>query len=124
MLELQTIFIAMSIAHGIPEGLLSSLCKVESGHKPAALNAKDGNSPSYGLCQIKLATAQSVGFKGRPKDLMHPATNAWYAAVYLKKQHNRYRSWVRAVKAYNAGRAMNADHNQYSKKVYTLWGAL
>ena len=103
------IFIIAGVLAGVNPNLLSAVCFVESGHKPSAYVAMDGQSPSYGLCQIKLATARQVGFEGSTRDLMHPATNALYAAKYLRWQYERYGSWDKAVSAYNAGRAIKGN---------------
>ena len=107
----------VAILHGIDPSIMTSLCHVESRHNPAAYVKHDGNSPSYGLCQIKLATAKSVGFTGKPQELFDPVINAHYAARYLAKQMTRYHGNVKlAVSAYNAGRAIKSNH-KYVKKV-------
>lgn len=76
----------------------------------------DGGSPSYGACQVKLATARHMGFKGTPSQLMEPRTNAAIAAKYLNYQIKRYGSADKAVSAYNAGRYIRANAG-YVRKV-------
>jgi soluble lytic murein transglycosylase-like protein len=113
---------------GLPQGLLSALCFVESSHRPAAINLDDNGSASIGLCQIKLETARLVGFKGTESDLQNqPKLNAMYAAKYLKKQLNRYHGNVpKAVAAYNAGTYYQkkngmAANQYYVNKVFKAW---
>ena len=65
----------------------------------------DGGTPSYGICMVKQETAEFLGYHGKPEGLMDPATNAKYAALYLKYQHERYDGdWCKTVAAFNAGR--------------------
>jgi len=59
---------------------------------------------AYGLMQIKLETAQDMGFTGIPAQLYIPATNIEYGTKYLRYQLDRYSSDLRkAISAYNAG---------------------
>ena len=104
--------LAAALSHNIPPNLLRSVCYVESKHNPKALNKHDGGSPSYGLCQIKFATAKHFGFRGSPSALFNPYTNARYAARYLDYQYRRYGSWYRAIAAYNKGHANKVVTNQ------------
>lgn len=61
----------------------------------------------YGLMQIRLTTAQMLGYTGSPDLLLNPTVNVRYGAEYLDWQKKRYMgeydpiSW--AVAAYNAG---------------------
>jgi soluble lytic murein transglycosylase-like protein len=98
---------------GVPLRLLKAVCKVESALNPKATHYDDGGSHSYGLCQIKLETARSVGFTGSVPKLYNPYVNAYYAGRYLKFQLVRYRGdWVRAISAYNAGHAKKVIKNR------------
>ena len=120
------LFTSFTASHDLPQGLLSALCHVESKHQVSAFVAHDGSSPSYGVCQIKLATARSVGFKGQEKDLMQPSINIKYAAKYLKRQLNRYNGDTRkAVAAYNAGTYFEKNKRPanftYVRKVFSAW---
>jgi soluble lytic murein transglycosylase-like protein len=110
-----SIFMFAGILAGVEPSLISAVCWVESTHREEAYVAKDGDSPSYGLCQIKLATARDMGFTGKPSELMNGAVNAYYAAKYLRWQYDRYGSWEKAVSAYNCGRACN--NTSYQVKV-------
>lgn len=120
-------FVMASQAFNLPPGLLSALCYVESGHRPQALHAHDGGSSSIGVCQIKMATAKTVGFYGTVKDLKAPQTNIYYSAKYLKRQLSRYdNDPIKAVAAYNAGtHRVNKKglvmNRKYVTKVFTAW---
>lgn len=112
---LASIFIFAGILAGVDPALLSSVCYVESHHREDAYVAMDGATPSYGICQIKLATARDMGFVGKPDELMNPHTNALYAAKYLRWQYERYGSWDKAISSYNCGRVCN--NKAYQAKV-------
>lgn len=108
--------------------MLSAVCMVESGHNASAYTAHDGGSPSIGACQIKYATAKTLGFRGTPRDLQFPETNAYYAAKYLRKQLDRYdNNQFRAIAAYNAGKVklhkgVYVNH-KYVNRVIATWSA-
>ena len=63
----------------VPRSLVHRLAVRESTHRPWATN-----SPYYGLLQILPATARSMGFKGKPKDLLDADTNLKFAVRYLR----------------------------------------
>lgn len=104
---------------GIDPALLSSLCFVESSHRINAYVHQDGGSPSYGICQVKEATARELGFKGEARQLMDPSWNSFYAAKYLAKQKRRYGTWDKAVSAFNCGHVCN--NKAYVRKVLGGW---
>lgn len=104
--------------YSIPERLLLSVCWVESRHKVNALNELDGDSPSYGLCQIKYETAKGLGFKGQAQELLDGKTNARFAAKYLSFQLKRYNGdEAKAIRAYNRGHFDGVLFSDYYKKV-------
>jgi len=93
-----------ALNEGLSPQLLGALCWVESNHNPYVTNFDDNGAHSHGICQIKLATARSVGFMDNPMNLYYVRINARYAAKYLKFQLDRYGGkWIYAVAAYNAG---------------------
>ncbi len=112
--------------HGaVPVKLLIALCTVESGLNVDAIHPHDGNGHSYGICQVKLATARMFMPRITPKALMRPGFNIAVASKYLRYHYNRTNDWRLAVAAYNAGsvrynkgRLINAN---YVKKVENLW---
>lgn len=115
------LFVLFSNQYGLPPELLSSLCFVESRHKISAIHHDDGGSESLGLCQIKLNTAKSLGFRGTPNQLMEPKYNIKYAAKYLSHQIKRYDSVKKGVIAYNRGNAKNLTSSRYQVKVFKEW---
>jgi soluble lytic murein transglycosylase-like protein len=88
---------------GLNPAIVKGLCWVESSHKPKAIHFKDHGADSIGLCQIKVATAKLVGFKGSAKDLLNPYTNALYASKLLNKGIKRYGTLEYSIAAYNMG---------------------
>lgn len=109
----------------VPELLLLALCQIESSGRPDAVNVMDGISPSYGYCQVKLETAQWMGFDVTAEDLMDKEVNKAVARAYLAYQYKRYNNWGDAVAAYNAGRVKRTKDgliNQgYVDKVFKKW---
>ncbi|APG47273.1 transglycosylase SLT domain-containing protein [Phaeobacter porticola] len=63
----------------VPRPLVHRLAIRESTHRPWAINR-----PYYGLLQILPATARSMGFRGKNKDLLDADTNLKYAVKYLR----------------------------------------
>lgn len=63
----------------IPRALVHRLAVRESTHRPWATNP-----PYYGLLQILPATARSMGFRGKPRDLLDADTNLEFAGKYLR----------------------------------------
>lgn len=113
---------------GIPFGLLAAMCHVESNHNPNAVRAADGRDgrASYGICQIKLATAKEVMPNVTPSQLFDSYTNIEAAGLYLKKKYDKYKSWDLALAAYNAGsvkylKGHKLANGSYVKKVHKRW---
>jgi len=65
-------------ANNVPEDLVRRVIKRESGGRPHVVSA--GN---YGLMQIKLPTARSMGYTGTATGLLDADTNMTYAVKYL-----------------------------------------
>jgi soluble lytic murein transglycosylase-like protein len=65
-------------ANNLPEDLVRRVIRRESGGNPRVVSA--GN---YGLMQIKLATARSMGYTGTAAGLLDADTNMTYAVKYL-----------------------------------------
>lgn len=105
----------------LPVGLLSAVCYVESGHNPSAMHKDDGKGNSVGICQIKLNTARTLGFKGTENQLKLPEINIFYSAKYLSKQLTRYRGVIyKAISAYNAGAFRYNERGEISNKRYVF----
>ena len=120
-MELTTIFLAVSLKFSLPPKLLESLCYVESKHTISSISIADGKSDSYGICQVKLETAQFLGFKGSFKDLLKPEVNIFYAGKYLNYQRMKYYDITKALVAYNRGNSLNKTRSEYSDKVLKRW---
>ncbi len=63
----------------VPEALVHRVVKRESTYNPRARNG-----PYYGLMQIHPQTAQTMGFRGSPNQLLDAETNLKYAVKYLR----------------------------------------
>lgn len=119
--SLSIIFATASYFFSLPPKLLDAVCYVESKHSVSAYVKHDGNTPSYGICQIKLETARHMGFKGTPEELMKPNRNIYFAAKYLRYQLKKYNNVEQAVMAYNQGYSKTKSPTSYSKKVRNTW---
>lgn len=128
MTSIALLFVAASQAFSLPPGLLSALCFVESSHRPYVINIHDGGSPSIGICQLKLTTARSLGFRGSSKELKRPGVNIYFAAKYLhSKIEKNNGNLVRAIAAYNRGSYKKGRKGmpinvKYVYKVLEAWG--
>lgn len=116
MNTLALVFATVSITFNLPQGLLSSICYVESGHNVSAVNQNDKGSRSRGVCQLKRGTAKALGFTGKPWDLQNPEINIYYAGKLLAYQIKRCGSINKAILAYNSGKC-NKGSPSYLKKV-------
>ena len=115
-----SIIVTATTTFNLPTNLLMAVCYTESKLDPQAVHHDDGGSDSLGLCQIKLSTAQWLGFTGTREQLMNPETNAYYSAKYLKHQLLRYNNNItKAIIAYNRGSAGDLKSTEYSAKVLT-----
>lgn len=117
-------FAAISYNLDLPPGLLEAVCKVESNYKHDIIHYNDGPSDSIGLCQLKLATASFMGYRGNAAGLLAPTTNAYYAGLYIRHHLDKHDyNPVLAVSAYNAGRPKLHRNRQYVNKVMTAWSS-
>src|SRR5262249_44382089 len=86
-------------ANNVPEDLIRRVIKRESGG-----NARVVSAGNYGLMQIKLATARSMGYTGTAAGLLDANTNMTYAVKYLAGAYRVARGNVgQAVHYYAAG---------------------
>ena len=86
-------------ANNVPEDLVRRIIKRESGGNPRVVSK--GN---FGLMQIKLATARSMGYTGTAAGLLDADTNMTYAVKYLAgAYHVAGGNTDRAVHYYAAG---------------------
>lgn len=126
-MTLTLMFALVSQTYNLPPHLLESICYVESNHNPRAIVINDGGSNSIGVCQVKLATARFLGFKGHPSALHGVNLNAQIAARYLRFQLTRYHGNVyKAISAYNSGTYRVGSYGiakncNYVNKVLIKW---
>lgn len=120
LIIIKTITILLKIQE---PNLLESICYVETNIRNVD-NMTDGGSPSYGVCQIKLETAnwmkEYYRLPGEPlieSDLRVPEINIFYSGLYLKYNVKRYKGDLKcAISAYNAGRCVTFN-SKYVNKV-------
>ncbi len=123
--QIETIIVRAAKKSGVPAHLLLAVCWIESHYKTHLSEAPDGKTPSYGICQVKLETAQYMDFfykhkyRATPQKLRDPYINALYASKYIQYQLKRYdNDWKKAVAAYNQGSFYDrAPNSKYVKKV-------
>ncbi|MDQ2094514.1 lytic transglycosylase domain-containing protein [Rhodalgimonas zhirmunskyi] len=77
--ELRTKINKWSDHYEVPRQLVHRQIVRESTHRPGARNG-----PYYGLMQILPQTARTMGFRGKPSDLLDADTNLKYAVKYLR----------------------------------------
>lgn len=77
--QLRSLINKWSDYYQVPRSLVHKLAIRESTHNPAARNG-----PYYGLLQILPETARTMGFRGKPSDLLDADTNLKYAVKYLR----------------------------------------
>ena len=97
--NLDSLIARHAAANNLPEDLLRRVIKRESGGNPRVVSK--GN---FGLMQIKLATARSMGYRGTAAGLLDADTNMTYAVKYLAgAYHVADGNANRAVHYYAAG---------------------
>ena len=77
--ELRALIVKYATFYEVPVDLVQRVIVRESTHRPDARNG-----PYYGLMQILPQTARTMGFRGKPDDLLDAETNLMYAGRYLR----------------------------------------
>ena len=77
--ELRRLIEKYARKYDVPVSLVQRVVKRESTHRPSARNGS-----YYGLMQIHPTTARTMGFRGKPSDLLDAETNLKYAVKYLR----------------------------------------
>lgn len=77
--QMRALIRAAAAEHGIPEALVHRVVQRESGYRADARNG-----PYWGLMQVLPQTARTMGFRGRPEELLDPRVNLRYAGRYLR----------------------------------------
>ncbi|ACK52450.1 Lytic transglycosylase catalytic [Methylocella silvestris BL2] len=101
--------------HGVPERLVHRIVQRESRYNPRVTH-----NACFGLMQIKIGTARSMGYKGDARGLLDPHVNMTYAIPYLS---NAYRvaggDEDRAVQLFAAGYYFTAKNKQMLSELRT-----
>jgi len=77
--ELRALIHHYAAEYGVPVTLVRRVVQRESGYRPEARNG-----PYYGLMQIQPQTASTMGFRGKPSELLDAETNLRYGVKYLR----------------------------------------
>ena len=104
-------------AHGVPAGLLSSLCQHESSCRPWVRNKRTG---AVGLCQILPGGSAAQGFPA--EELWDVNLNLVLASEHLAKWRRRCGSWRGAVRIFG-GRKTCKTPSEFSDRVIEHWRA-
>ena len=97
-------------ANGVPIELARRVVKRESGG-----NARAVSKGNYGLMQIRLGTAQAMGYRGNAQGLLDADTNMTYAMKYLAGAYRAANgSHDRAVGLYARGYYYEAKRAGFS----------
>lgn len=127
--------------YGLPWPLVMAVVDVESSGNPWAYRYEpayqwlvgQGLTPteqmaqrtSWGLMQVMGAVAREYGFKGWLTELCQPDVGLEYGCRHLKRYADRYRNWLDAIAAYNAGSPRKAGdvyvNQSYVDKVMRQW---
>ena len=98
-------------ANNVPEELVRRVIKRESGGNPRVISK--GN---YGIMQIRLGTARSLGYQGTAAGLLDADTNMTYAVKYLAgAYHVAGGNPSRAVHYYAAGYYYAGKRQRYAQ---------
>jgi soluble lytic murein transglycosylase-like protein len=105
--------------NAVPVALAHAVIRIESNY-----NWKIVHAGNYGLMQIKLATARSLGFAGNPATLLDPTTNLHYGLKYLGSAYQQADGDLcRTVMKYQSGHRavrMSAANRKYCQRVKSL----
>lgn len=137
--EIISLIKAAEVKYQIPEGLLHSIAKVESGFAPYALNIEGKPFILKSLEEVKTkitslvqagVTSFDIGVMqlnyrwhgdqfADPEQMLLPKKNIEYAARLLKGLYKQHKDWRMAVKYYHSATPMH--HKIYSRKVIMAW---
>jgi len=96
--------LAAASTWGLDPDLIGAVIWQESrGDRLAARFEPRINDTSYGLMQILLGTARSLGFAGSVPELLEPSTNIMLGAQYLRSRFDLYGDLRLSLASYNSG---------------------
>jgi soluble lytic murein transglycosylase-like protein len=105
--------------NAVPVALAHAVIRIESNY-----NSKIVHAGNYGLMQIRLATARSLGFGGPPASLLDPAINLHYGLKYLGGAYQQAGGDLcRAIMKYQSGLLairMSGANRIYCQRVKSL----
>jgi soluble lytic murein transglycosylase-like protein len=105
--------------NSVPSALANAVIRIESNY-----NAKVLHAGNYGLMQIRLATARSVGFADTPSALLDPETNLHFGLRYLSDMYRQAGGDLcHTIMKYQSGHLavhMNAANRLYCQRVKSL----
>ncbi len=106
-------------ANNVPFALANAVVMLESRYNPRASNR--GN---FGLMQIRLGTARSLGYTGGANGLLNPETNARYGMKYLAQAYKLAGGdTCRTIMKYQSGHGatrMSSANRAYCARARTL----
>jgi hypothetical protein len=118
--SLEAMIAQHAAANGVPVSLVHRVIMRESRY-----NARAVSSGNYGLMQIRLGTARSMGYGGSATGLLDPQTNLTYAVRYLAGAyraagHNESRAMALYASGYGRGSARRSSF--YRPAAWTSFG--
>jgi soluble lytic murein transglycosylase-like protein len=117
--EYATMVAAHAQANGVPVDLVHRVIMRESRYNPRVVHR--GN---YGMMQIKLATARSLGYTGTAEGLLDPETNLTYAIRYLAGAYQAaHGNHDRAVAYYASGYYYAAKRQRLQRAMHETMSA-
>lgn len=87
-------------------------------HGIAFKNELEGQRTSYGLMQIKCATARDIGYLGKCQKLFNASLNLKYGVKYLSILKRRYKSDLNMISAYNQGQPFRFSSGKFKNHSY------
>jgi soluble lytic murein transglycosylase-like protein len=106
-------------ANNVPFALANAVVMLESRY-----NARASNRGNFGLMQIRLGTARSLGYTGNATGLLNPETNARFGMKYLAQAYRLAGGdTCRTIMKYQSGHGatrMSAANRSYCAKARTL----
>jgi len=117
--KLRQVIAQQAQENAVPVALAHAVIRIESNYNPKIVHG--GN---YGLMQIKLATARSLGFGGSAAALLDPATNLHFGLKYLAGAYQQAGGDLcRTIMKYQSGHLalrMSLANRKYCERVKTL----
>lgn len=109
-----SLFLMVGEGEAAPASLVRAIIHVESGGKANVT----GRAGEIGLMQIKLRTAQGMGYRGTRRGLYDPVVNVRWGTKYLDRALTRARgNLCIAASLYQSGLAGRLRCSAYGRKV-------